>query len=109
MLCANRESLHLNAMRNTVFCAEQTAGVKEAITFSLGKAAADSSRRLPSVPDERHIFTLLLISLANGSTLHRRRQLAGSGVRISFSSFACRQEVIFQKMQPALVAHSSQK
>lgn len=47
-----------------MFCAEQTAAVKEAETFGWGKAAADSVCKMPSLPDKRHLFALLVISLA---------------------------------------------
>ena len=56
-----------------MFCTEQAAGVKEVVTFSSSKAAADSSCRLPSVPDKRPLFTLLVISPAYGGTLHKKK------------------------------------
>lgn len=85
-----------------MLCAEQAAGVKGAVAFSLGKA--DSFRRPFSVPEKKisfHIFGNCLMEAPYTHT--QKRQSAGSGVRTGFSSFACGQEVIFQEMQPALV------
>lgn len=53
-----------------MFCAEQTAAVKEVVTFGWGKTAPDSVCRMPSLPDKRHLFALLVISLAYGGNLH---------------------------------------